>query len=91
MVLDELPPGCRPLVQVVDDWFTNRKLGLLVEAQVGAGELIVCSINLLDDASQDPVTRQFLHSLLVYASSSAFRPGIKLSSLDIKNLFRQKS
>ena len=64
----------RPIVQVVDDWFTNRKLGLVFEARVGCGRLIVCSIDLEEDL--DPVTGQFLASLCQYARSSAFQPSI---------------
>jgi hypothetical protein len=70
MVLDEFPSTLRPLVQVIDDWFTNRRLGLVFEARAGAGRLIVCSIDLLAAASgQNPVARQFLRSLLKYAGS----------------------
>ena len=35
--LDRLPPGLQPIVQPIDDWNRNFKLGMLFEAKVGAG------------------------------------------------------
>ena len=35
MILDDLPKELRPTVQVIDDWVTSRKLGLVFEAQDG--------------------------------------------------------
>jgi hypothetical protein len=74
MILDDLPAGLRPTIQVIDDWVTNRKLGLLFEAKVGTGKLVVCSIDLEHDLENDPVRRQFRHSLLRYVSSAKFNP-----------------
>src|SRR5262249_8597176 len=45
MVLDHLPGALRPLVQPIDTWFENRRLGLLFEANVGGGRLVVCSMD----------------------------------------------
>jgi hypothetical protein len=72
MILDQLPARLRPTVQVIDDWFTARRLGLVFEARVGSGKLLVCSIDL--DPASDPVVRQFRHSLLRYMGSDAFKP-----------------
>ena len=32
LILDDLPRELQPIVQVIDDWVTNRKLGLIFEA-----------------------------------------------------------
>ena len=70
MILDGLPAGLRPTVQVIDDWFTSRRLGLVFEARVGKGRLLVTSIDLdSDDLGANPVARQMRHSLLAYAAS----------------------
>ncbi len=74
MVLDDFPPAFRPLVQVIDDWNTNRKLGLVWEAQVAGGKLLMCSIDLRSKLDERPVARQMLHSLLEYMHSEAFAP-----------------
>ena len=54
MILDDLPRELRPTVQVIDDWVTNRKLGLVFEARVGSGKLLVCSIDLEHGLDANP-------------------------------------
>ena len=49
MVLDGLPAGLRPIVQVVPDWFAPKRLGLVFEARVAGGRLLVCSVDLVTD------------------------------------------
>jgi hypothetical protein len=49
VVMDSLPKKLRPIVQVIDDWNTNRKLGLVFECRVGKGRLLVCSADLEKD------------------------------------------
>jgi hypothetical protein len=85
MILDGLPPELHPTVQVVDDWFTNRKLALVFEARVGRGKLLVTSIDLADPAL-DPVRRQLRSSLLSYAASPAFNPTVALSADQVLGL-----
>jgi hypothetical protein len=86
MILDGLPKELRPTVQVIDDWVTARKLGLVFEARMGAGKLIVCSIGLRKDLDQNPVARQMLHSLLHYMNSSSFKPAVALSPAEVRSL-----
>jgi hypothetical protein len=84
MILDEMPASFRPTVQVMDDWFTARKLGLLFEANVGKAKVVVSSIA-LDDTN--PVARQLRASLLRYMASDAFQPSITLTAGQIHNLW----
>ena len=86
MILDDLPKELRPTVQVIDDWVTNRKLGLVFEAKMGAGKLLVCSIDLRKDPEHNPVARQMLHSLLRYMNSSSFKPAVALSPAEVSSL-----
>ena len=67
MVMDGMPPELRPIVQVVDDWFQARRLGLVFEAKVGKGRLLVTSIDL--DA-QNPVVSQLRSSLFGYLNEN---------------------
>jgi hypothetical protein len=80
MQLDPMPPDLRPLVQPIDTWFENRRLGLLFEARVGNGKLMVCSMDLCSDMEQRIVARQFRHSLLRYMRSESFHPQVSVSS-----------
>ncbi len=88
MLLDDLAAELRPIVQVIDDWNTNRKLGVLFEARVGAGKLLVCSIDLRNNLGRRPAARQMLYSLLQYTGSTAFDPQTSCSVDQLKALFK---
>jgi len=79
MVLDDTPANFRPIVQVVDNFTRNHKLGNLLEARAGDGRLMVCSINLWQDLERRPEARQLLHSILRYCGSPGFQPRQRLS------------
>jgi hypothetical protein len=89
MILDDFPAGFRPIVGVIDDWFSNRRLGVLFEAMVKKGKLLVCSIDIHSDLDQRPVARQMRYSLLKYMESSEFKPKHNLDVQLIKNLLRK--
>ena len=84
--MDDLPKELRPTVQVIDDWVTSRKLGLVFEARMRAGKLLVCSIDLRKDPEDNPVARQMLHSLLRYMNGSRFKPTIALAPVEVRSL-----
>ena len=77
-ILDELPADVTPVVQVIDDFHRNHKLGMVLEARVGAGKLLLCSLPLAEDLSVQPVRRQMLTSLLAYTSSVSWSPATAL-------------
>ncbi len=89
MVLNNFPNALRPIVQVVDDWNTNRKLALVFEAKVGMGRLLICSIDLNNDMIDRPVARQMLRSLLSYMESDRFLPQEEVEVDLIRELFRE--
>jgi hypothetical protein len=89
MILDEFGPELHPIVQVIDDWNTNRKLGLVFETKVGTGKMLVCSIDLRNNLDQRPVARQMLNSLLSYMDSSDFSPKLNIDTEQIKGLFKK--
>jgi len=88
MILDSLPATVRPVVQVVDDWVTNRRLGLVVEAKVGKGKILICSIDLKTDLEKRSVARQFLFSLQEYVTSKEFAPKGSISLSELRRLFK---
>jgi hypothetical protein len=83
--LDLLPRGVEPIVRVIDDWFTARPLGLIVEGKVGAGKIVVCGFDLTGDAD-DPVSRQMRASLVRYMGSKEFEPVAKFTPEQTQNL-----
>ena len=91
MILDNLPPKLRPIVQPIDTWFEARRLGLLFEARVAGGRLLVCSVDLESDLPARPVARRMRSCLLDYASGNQFDPQIEVEVEAIRNLSRPLS
>ncbi|RMF91214.1 MAG: discoidin domain-containing protein, partial [Planctomycetota bacterium] len=87
--LDELPPEIRPIVQVVPDWFEPKRLGLVVEANVAGGKLLICSMDLTTDLEHRVVARQMRRSLLDYMAGDTFRPQHTLTVEQVRGLFRE--
>ena len=88
MVMDEFPADYRPLVHLIDDWFTNRKLGLLFETKAGKGKMMICSANIADDLEKRPAARQFRRSLEEYMASDKFNPDIEICVDVIRNMLK---
>ena len=74
MNLDRLPRGLQPIVQPIDDWNRNYKLGVLFEARVGKGKLMVSTADLENRLDTRIAARQLRKSVLDYMASPAFDP-----------------
>jgi hypothetical protein len=70
---DDTPDDYRPIVQVIDNFVRNSKLGLIAETKAGKGKMLICAIDLLGHQDK-PEARQLLHSLLQYVGSRKFAP-----------------
>jgi len=77
IMFDDTPATYRPLVQMIDNFVSNHKLGLIAETKVGKGKMLICAIDLLRHQDK-PEARQLLHSLLRYLDSPAFTPKMEL-------------
>ncbi len=86
MILDGFPIELKPVIQLVDDWFENRRLALLFEAKCGKGKMMVSSINFTDSLEKRPVVRQLLYSILNYMNSEVFNPSVEIETNIIKEL-----
>jgi Glycosyl hydrolases family 2, sugar binding domain/Glycosyl hydrolases family 2, TIM barrel domain len=82
--LDLLPKEMEPIVRVIDDWTTARPLGLILEAKLGAGALIICGFDLTDAA--DPVSRQLHDSLTSYMNGPHFAPKVEVTENQVRAL-----
>lgn len=82
-ILDDMPTDLRPIVQVIDDYHRNHKLGAIVEARVGKGQVILCGMDIQNNLDSRPVARQLRYSLLKYMNSPAFNPK---QTIDIETL-----
>ncbi len=79
--------GLTPVIQSIDTYEVNRKLGVAFEAQVGAGRLFVLCVDDRTDVENRPATRQLLHSVGRYVASEAFRPAAEVSVSRLDALF----
>jgi len=89
MKIDGFPETMKPLIQLIDTWFENRRLALAFEAKCGNGKLLVCSINLKDSLDSRPVTKQLLFSMLEYMKSESFNPSESIELHKIEELIRK--
>ncbi|WAC14763.1 sugar-binding domain-containing protein [Dyadobacter pollutisoli] len=87
MMLGEFDPNLKPLIQPIDTWFENRKLGLLFEAKMGNGKLLICSADLESDLGERHSARQLRYSLFNYLNSKKFNPSVEISESDIDKVF----
>jgi hypothetical protein len=90
IILSELPGDIQPVVRVIDDWFTNRPLGLIFEVKIGRGKLLITGIDLLRNADNRPEARQLLYSLQKYMASDDFQPTVEVTDTDVLVLFQEK-
>lgn len=89
IVLSDVPRDLWPIVQPIDDWNDARKLAVLLEARVGPGRLMLCTMDVLTDVETRPVARQLRYSLLNYMGSPRFRPPVELSADQLRSLLHQ--
>jgi hypothetical protein len=87
IILNDAPATFRPIVEVIDNFARNDKLGNLFEARVGGGTLLVCSMDLPRLADNQPAAKQFLRSLYAYVGSGAFTPPEELGTALLDRLF----
>jgi len=80
-----------PVVQVIDDWVTARKLALVFEARIGNGKLLACACDLVSDLDQRPVARQMRHSLLSYMADPQFDPKYTMTAAQLADLLQEPS
>jgi hypothetical protein len=86
IILDSLA-GYRPIVQPIDNFDRNHRLGTIFELKVGYGSLLVCAID-LPGMTNSPEAAQLLSSLEQYTRSPKFAPTREVSPEELRKLFR---
>ena len=82
--LNKLPFAFEPTVFIIDDFNLSHRLGVVLEARVGQGSLLVSTLNLGRKGERTLPQRQMLKSLLVRAGARDFAPNqtLTLEQLD---------
>jgi hypothetical protein len=84
--LTNFPAELKPIVRVIDDWFTNRPLALVFEAKVGKGKILVSGIDLTSNLEKRPEAQQLLFSLKKYMAGERFNPKLEIEVKQIEKL-----
>lgn len=88
--LDSLQPKPVAPVRFVDEFNRNAFPAAIFEARVGAGRLVVCTLDITSDPGTRPVARQLRESILHYMTEKSFRPRVRLTPADLNSLFVSK-
>jgi hypothetical protein len=91
MLLTDFPKGFQPIVQPIDTWFISRKLGMLVEARVGKGRLMMTTMDLTNKLNNRPVANAMYESVIRYMQSEDFNPEFVVPVQQINELFTKKA
>lgn len=76
-----------PVIQSVDTYEENRKLGIAFEAKVGTGSLFVLNLDIAKELEKRPASCQLLRSVMNYVTSSDFQPQTTLGAYELDALF----
>ena len=87
MNLMELPADYQPPIQPIDTWHVSRKLGMLIEAKVLKGKLLMTTMDITSNLDRRLVARQMRQSILRYMESDDFQPAITLQPQTITDFF----
>ena len=87
MNLMELPADYQSPIQPIDTWHVSRKLGMLIEARVGRGRLLMTTMDITNRLAERPVARQMRNAIIDYMQSPDFNPTLTLSVETINHFF----
>ena len=91
MQFTEFPADFQPLVQSIDTWFLSRKIGMLFEANVSGGKLVMTTMDINNNLEQRVVARQMRASILHYMNSDQFKPAFTIDPQRIADLFTKSA
>lgn len=87
MNLSDFPLDYQSPIQPIDTWHISRKLGMLVEANVLGGKLLMTTMDVTRNLEYRPVARQMRHAIVRYMQSADFAPLLSLEPSVIADLF----
>jgi hypothetical protein len=91
MNLMELPKDYQSPIQPIDTWHVSRKLGMLIEAKVGKGRLLMTTMDITTDLDNRHVARQMRQAILHYMASTDFKPEMTLAPEVIEHFFTKQA
>lgn len=80
-------PELTPVIQSIDTYEINRKLGIAFEVRTGTGKLFFLNLDITRQMEERPATRQLLLSLSHYLRSEDFQPILSVPIYQLDALF----
>lgn len=91
MNLREFPKDYQPTIQPIDTWHVSRKLGMMIEAKVGRGKLLMTTMDVTSDLNRRLIANQMRYAILKYMMSDDFQPAMEVDKQVIENLFTKSA
>lgn len=91
MNLAEFPASYQSPVQPIDTWHVSRKLGMVAEANVLNGKLLITTMDIASNLDTRIVARQMRHAIISYMKSDNFKPAISVQPQVIADLFEKSA
>ena len=86
LCLDSLPNEFQPLIYMIDDWFSARRLALMLECRVLKGQLLISAVDISEPIKVNLPVNQLRKSVLDYMNSYDFNPSKSLSEKQLEGL-----
>ncbi len=91
MNLREMPSDYQPAIQPIDTWHVSRKLGMMIEANVLGGKLLMTTMDLSNNLEHRLVARQMRKAVLEYMQSDDFSPSLTLDEETVHDFFTKSA
>lgn len=85
--LSQMPADYQSPIQPIDTWHVSRKLGMMLEAQVLKGRLLLTTMDITNNLDKRLVARQMRYAILKYMQGDEFRPSLQLTVEQIRKLY----
>lgn len=83
-------PNITPIIQSIDSYETNQKLGIAFEVKVGKGNLFVLAVDTEKNKEKRLATNQLVYSVCKYVGSSNFAPQKELQAYELDSFFASR-
>ena len=91
MNLMYLPADYQSPIQPIDTWHVSRKLGMLIEARVLKGRLLMTTMDISSQLDRRLVARQMRQAILSYMQSGDFQPSLTLQPQEVTAFFTRRA
>ena len=90
MNLADFPVDYQSPIQPIDTWHISRKLGMLVDANVLNGRLLMTTMDITGNLDRRIVARQMRNAILRYMQSADFSPTLTIEPAVIADLYTKQ-